>query len=565
MIATAAKRIPNFAGVALVDILANGVAVLIIVIVISLASRFEQEQQYSERIQEVSAVMTREFSTSLVLNRLAAGPAAMLHDYENSELDRIWHPAVLPVLEIHNDFVRDPHSGTVWHRNELLREPNSLDTHLINFDAYQRTALRGDFYDIGTFYLLMSILKDHQITITHWHFIGTTGIGQDASLATCPPGMSAQDCSGSGMGATPGDMAEVFDSMRDGGGTNPDEGSGEWPPTDADWDEPDAGGGEQSTTLPQGASMGPSGGGSLDSESFPDARASRGSMRGQGGGEAAETSDAPGLTIRLATPNALPVNIEGISLQSIRLDPATFFAALMLFLEEVQAQYDAGNPPTELLHQFIPTLEALLLDLPELSIAQQEAVEDLALALELVHQQPLRARTTEPLTTMPLAPSANPEALLRFATNRVLIDAELQSNNLAQLEALPEQARLRFNLQMYPDIWQGLQVTLERNAVLLVPPDQSDPTKPKWRAVGYIAPQLDDFVVGFVYSTYADDGLIEVMAEPNQTLANTMRLLPEWTRKPFSIQTWMTLLYAIAGLVLIAMLFFWRPGTRFRR
>ena len=72
---SAARRIPNFAGVALVDILANGVAVLIIVIVLSIASRFEQEKEYSERIQEVSAVMTREFSTSLVLNRLAAGSA----------------------------------------------------------------------------------------------------------------------------------------------------------------------------------------------------------------------------------------------------------------------------------------------------------------------------------------------------------------------------------------------------------------------------------------------------------------------------------------------------------
>lgn len=563
MIAAAAKRIPNFAGVALVDILANGVAVLIIVIVLSIASRFEQEQQYSERIQEVSAVMTREFSTSLVLNRLAAGPPAMLHDYENSELDRIWHPLVLPVLEIHNDFVRDPHSGKIWYRNELLQEPNSLDIHLSDFDAYQRNALRGDFYDVGTFYLLMSILKDHQITINHWHFIGTTGIGQDASLSTCPAGMSAKDCVGSGTNAGSTNMADVFESMVDGNGKNQDE--GDWPPANADWGEPGTSGGEHATSLPQGTSMGPSSGGNLDSESFPDARASREGMRGQGGGSSAATADAPGLTIRLAAPNAMPTTIDGLTPAAIRLDPAAFFAAIMVFLDEVQAVYDSGKPPTELLHQFIPTLEALLMELPELSTNQEEAVEDLALALELVHQQPLRASETEPLATTPLAQTANPEALLRIATNRVLIDAEFQSNNIAQLEALPDQARLRFNLQMYPDIWQGLQVSLDRNAVLLVPPDQSEPSKPKWRAVAYIAPQLDDFVVGFVYSTYSEDGLIEVMAEPNQSLANTMRLLPHWTKQSFGIQAWMTLLYMTAGLVLIAMLFFWRPGARFRR
>ena len=75
---SSASRIPNFAGVALVDILANGVAVLVIVIVLSIAARAEKEDRYTEKVQEIGVVMTREFSTSLVLNKMAASPPALL-------------------------------------------------------------------------------------------------------------------------------------------------------------------------------------------------------------------------------------------------------------------------------------------------------------------------------------------------------------------------------------------------------------------------------------------------------------------------------------------------------
>ena len=46
---SARRRMPDFAGVALVDILANGVAMLIIVIVLSIATRAEREQRYAEQ------------------------------------------------------------------------------------------------------------------------------------------------------------------------------------------------------------------------------------------------------------------------------------------------------------------------------------------------------------------------------------------------------------------------------------------------------------------------------------------------------------------------------------
>ena len=564
---SAAQRIPNFAGIALVDILANGVAVLIIVIVLSIASRFEQEKEFNERIQEVSAVMTREFSTSLVLNRLAAGPPAQLHDYENSELDAIWHPVVLPVLEIHKEVVRDPYTARVWHRNELLREPNSLDDFLAEFDDFQRERLRGDFYDIGTFYLLMSILNDHGIKISHWHFMGVQGIGQSVESARCPAGMSYKDCAGSG-GASDSGLPSMLESLGTQQGESESNEEGAWPPGDLSTQEDETGGGEGEVDLPEGTQLGPGGSGELEAGSFPDARATREGMfgqgRGTGSGQRGEgTGQSQGISVRLADPTAEALSVEGLNLAALQASPKDFLIAFMGFLDQVQTMYDNDEPPTQLLQQLIPTLQRYLQEPPQLSERQLQDIEDLTLALAITPGQP--QEETEPLLTLPMPLSANPEAFLRFPVNRMLFEAEIQTNHEEQLASMPEQARIRFNLQAYPEIWRGLQVSLDRNAVIMMSPDQQDTDVPKWRAVTYLAPQLDDFIVGFVYGTLDEDGHLEMLAEPNQSLVETVSLTPQWDPDPFSIQTWMTLLYVLAGLAFIALLFFWRPGMRANR
>ena len=117
---------PDFAGVALVDILANGVAMLIIVIVMTIAARMEREERYAEQADEVAAVMSHKFSTSLVLNSLAASPPARLHDYDTSPLDQVLDPELLPILELHPGFVREFYTGTIWTRRDLLEEHNAL-------------------------------------------------------------------------------------------------------------------------------------------------------------------------------------------------------------------------------------------------------------------------------------------------------------------------------------------------------------------------------------------------------------------------------------------------------
>ena len=165
------RRMPDFAGVALVDILANGVAMLIIVIVLSIAARMDREERYAEQASEVATVMSHKFSTSLVLNSLAASPPARLHDYENSPLDRFLDPEILPILELHGEFVREFYSGAIWTRRDLLEEHGGLGAWLAGLDAQRKARLRVDVYDIPQFYVTMSILREHGIRIFHWHFL----------------------------------------------------------------------------------------------------------------------------------------------------------------------------------------------------------------------------------------------------------------------------------------------------------------------------------------------------------------------------------------------------------
>ena len=188
------RRMPDFAGVALVDILANGVAMLIIVIVVTIAARMEREERYAEQADEVATVMSHKFSTSLVLNSLAASPPARLHDYDTSRLDQVLDPDLLPILELHPGFVREFYTGTIWTRRDLLEERSTLGAWLAGFSDERKARLRVDVYDIPQFYLTMSILREHGIRIFHWHFL--TGALSPREAARCPPGVAAKDCPG---------------------------------------------------------------------------------------------------------------------------------------------------------------------------------------------------------------------------------------------------------------------------------------------------------------------------------------------------------------------------------
>ena len=112
---------PPFAGVALADILANSAAIVIIMIVVTLMASHEQEQDKLEQAEDVAVLLSRELATSFVMNALPTSPPARLHDYVTWGPDRNPQHALMPILELHDGFVRDYYTGKVFRREELLR------------------------------------------------------------------------------------------------------------------------------------------------------------------------------------------------------------------------------------------------------------------------------------------------------------------------------------------------------------------------------------------------------------------------------------------------------------
>ena len=567
MIAISANRIPNFAGVALVDILANGVAVLIIVVVLSIAEREEQEKHFTEKVKEVSAVMTREFSTSLVLNRLAASNPAMLHDYENSEMDQFWDPVLLPIIEFHNNAIRDPYSGKIWSRSELLEKPNSFDEFLSAFSLGQAERIRGDIYDVGTYYLANSMLRDYGMEIRHWHFIGS--VPGKGSILQCPPDVMARDCvvAGSNQSAVTGsEIASLLEQQNSEGGQGEGEGEGEaWPPSD--FRDPTDSSGGSIGQLPNDVNLGSQSTGRPPDDhwgSFPDANETRprGSGSGGGGGESNQQESDNTISFRLADPRQADQSENAIQLDFGDPSIQQLLAGLMAYIDELQAAYDNNQTLEPLLQNFAIILNAAVTNPPQLTEMQTQVIEDLGMIMTSKQQLGQSQYQLEPLFLSAYADGQTDYAVLRLLPNRLIFNAETNTKDQIWATDISREVSPRLNINGYPGIWRGTQITLYRGSVLMLVPEQEPSEIPTWRAAVYVAPKLNDFIVGFLYSALDTEGRLLIPGESNQVRLGSVNLIQPSVPTTFGVRTWLFALYFVLGISFVGLLFFWRPNLR---
>jgi len=99
--------LPGFAGIALADILANSVAMIIILIVLTMMIKHEQEQARISEVEDISVLLSRDLATSVVMNGLPTSKPARLHDYVNSPMDANPHPSIMPIIELHSNYIQD--------------------------------------------------------------------------------------------------------------------------------------------------------------------------------------------------------------------------------------------------------------------------------------------------------------------------------------------------------------------------------------------------------------------------------------------------------------------------
>lgn len=584
------RRMPEFAGVALVDILANGVAMLIIVVVLSITTRIEREERLVERAEEVVTVMSHRLSTSLVLNSLAASPPARLHDYETSPLDAVYGPEVLPILELHRGFVRELYSGAVWTRRALLAGGNPMSAWLSGLGDAPRMRVRVDIYDVDQFYAAMSIFREHGIPIRHWHFVPHRI--SLAEAARCPPGVAARDC---GEASVLG-MDEKWPELVVKDGRSSAAPGTDWPPAGLGAGPGDAG--RSPGPLPGGVVAGragaaetgfsgsdgelasgvpPRSGGETRGRGFgsgegePDGAAGLGGLADRRARSGARRGPLPRpdgmgsgqgerrMRFRIALPEPVrrelghggrPVGPGEPSLERV-------LGVLLGYLRELQDTLRAGGSPSLRIGDFGRRFErALRTEVPipeqERRIAR-EVAEDFAFMYRL--GGPLSP--LEPLAVHSAAVGANDDTVLVLETNR-----RLQTVRIGRAGApeLPGSARVVLDINAYPGIWKGLSIALEPDSVLLMP--SAPPTPPGWRAVAYVAPTLDDFIVGFVFAGVDRQGRLWLGAEDNRVRLDGRPLTTERRESRFGARGWLVSLYGVLTVGLLAIAFAF--GRRFR-
>ena len=159
-------------GVALADILANSVAVILILILATLVYRQEETQKELERGTDITTILARQLATAVVWNDLPSSPPSVLHDYDSCAIPHDCDPMLLPVLELHKGFIRIFNTATRIYRAELLRQQNAFDRYLTSLTPEERAGIRLDIHSITEYYLALGIMQEHGVRPRHWHYLG---------------------------------------------------------------------------------------------------------------------------------------------------------------------------------------------------------------------------------------------------------------------------------------------------------------------------------------------------------------------------------------------------------
>ena len=556
------RMFPSFAGVALADILANGVAIIIMLIVITIMIKHQQEEKRLEQVEDVSVLLSRDIATSVVMNALPTSPPARLHHYHSSPLDRNPTHAVMPIIELHRDHVRNYYTGETISRDALLHRDNAFDRYVGSLDPRQLLRMRVDVYSIRLFYIVMSILKSHQHRPNHWHFIGYAGDGSGTTTASGRQWTSEQgnkpNAAGveSAEGRTGEGDPDGLQRVDNQAGRNIPQsaklntqpgGLENYPYDDLAFDSDQSQTQAAPADLPGDVKQ-PAGERAQLSDQMFKALAE---LMGQDAGD--QASSKPRLSrfrsarAGLSQSNSPPKENGGqplVQIESYRL----LLPALFAFMEEVQTEADAGGATRLAEYDFHRDVLQQILDKQQpRSSPEMNALFDRlgtlldALPPETDTQLPVEQQHNEQLRANALA----------VPVNRRLPGAALAGNTLQDAHPdLPGAADVSLHFGLYPTIFRGLRAPLKKDALILMPPQQQHPEKFRWRVVTLVSPAVDDFMTAFVYSAFDGDGRLLLAAEENALNIAQLRVTTNYPTLPFRNERWLLLLYGIPALLI---------------
>ena len=497
--------LPSFAGIALADILANSVAMIIILIVITIALKHQQEQERLAEFKEVSVLLSRDVASSVVMNGLPSSGPARLHDYKNSPLDRILDPNIMPIVELHRDFARDYYTGTRYVREELLLQDNTFDHFISAMTPSQGRLIRVDIYDVRLFYIVMSILRKHGIFPAHWHFLpppkGVLPDGPEPVHKKSPerePG-EAEQLALEGTGENRRDSRnQVWESFPDAVQLGEYDAEEHYPFDDLAYDSetPRAfDGGEQNGETPEARSSEQM----FNALTEMLARSLSGVMQDGGLPKIVRFRTAKPSSARKMS------DLERLlELEKAGDGPAVSYTKLLIALFDFMRRADLAAQAGDysVLERFEFERDIIMRALgAELPANPKQAAFFIKLAEWLAHtSEEAQALEVSQETSSELGHNA-----LRVAINTPLKEAVLVSTpSQEKLDFLPGEADLRLRLGLYPAIYKGLLTPLDRSRMMLMPTEATDPGKDRWRVVSLIDPKQGDYLLAFVYGRLAE-------------------------------------------------------------
>lgn len=545
----APKLFPAFAGVALADILANSVAIVIIMIVVTLMARHEQEREKLEQTEDVAVLLSREMATSFVMNALPTSPPAQLHDYVTSPLDRNPHHATMPIIELRRHAVRDYYTGRTYSRDELLRQDNAFDAYLRGLTPEQLAALRMDIYSTRLFYVALSILKAHGHAPRHWHFLGGgAGGGRHLAgerLAKSPREQPNRASTGDRddemgeLGGTPRRRAHAPGAWPRDVALAPAAGAGNYP-RDADTG---AGGSAAAAALldlpgdtSAAESAGPPGSGNEAAAMFDDSKRFRAAMP--------------------ALPTATPPT-------PLSLDMAQVLRGLWAFMAAEQRAADAGLPsrlPRYDFERHVLGAAHAQGDAGDEPLLRSEAREQALRGIVFLLQTP-RSPADSRLTLRATGASALRGQALAVFPNEPIGRALWLRDARQPEQASPLDATVAFRLGLHAEVHQGVRVNLGRDSVLLTPYGEAGPDPvPRWRVVTLANAKRDDFVTGFLYAAVDDAGRYLLPVDENAVEVGGLRVESRFPAVAWRGETRRLWLYGLVALVFAAGLVarYWR-------
>ena len=561
------RLFPSFAGVALADILANGAAIIIMLIVITTMIKHEQEEKRAEQVEDVSVLLSRDIATSVVMNALPTNPSARLHDYVNSPLDRNPVHSIMPIIELHTDYLRNYYTGERITRDELLLRDNAFDRYIKSLNRRQLLRMRVDVYSIRLFYIVMSILKDYKHRPNHWHFIGypegggsgVPGSGErwsadkdkarltDAEMKMQAPGEGRNGAEQQDSDARDGDAHGIPQQTE----LNPQPGGIENYPYD---DLAFKNGGVEKQEAPKdlpGSISEPAGERERISNELFNALAQMMSQDLSGRNNRTQTRLSRFRSARAIDDEQQQQNRPGTGQEQEPLkihDLRALLPALFEFMRQIQAEADAGSATRLAEYDFrkdvLPLLQAAQRVKPD---ARLNALFDrLNASLSAVPGD-----TDAPIRVVQTTDSRERESALAVKINERVQTAALVGNEAQERrDDLPGEVRPTLHFGLYPAIYQGLRAPVKKDALVLMPPGQNAPGEFRWRVVTMVSPAADDFMTAFVYSALDEDGQLLIASDENALSISDFRVTTNYPVLPFRNERWLMMIYGIPALLI---------------